>query len=109
CVVVVDGYGDNCLLPRLADDVLVQLVLNRPRRRDVGDERLSGAAAALLLVDDRLAQLDAFAANVDVVRPLDERADVPITLAAKRAVGVAVAARVAGRAPRAAVGVFRGH
>src|SRR5262249_38058884 len=107
-VVIVDGDGEDLLRPRLTDDVLVKLLFDRPRRRDVRDERLGRAAAALFLVDDRLAQLDAFAADVDVVRPLDERADVPVAFAAKRTVGVAVAAGVAGRAAPA-VGVFRGH
>ena len=33
------------------------------------NERLGAAAAALFLVDDRLAQLDALAADVDVAGP----------------------------------------
>ena len=39
---------------------------------------LRDAAAAFLLVDDRLAELDALAADVDVARPFDERADVAV-------------------------------
>ena len=61
-----------------------------------GERLLGGAAAALLLVDDRLAQLDALAADVDVAGALDEGADVAVALAAERAVGVAVAAGGAG-------------
>src|SRR5205085_2520652 len=81
----------------LADHVLVQLVLDRARRRDVREIRLGDAAAALLLVDDRLAQFDALAADVDVAGALDERPDVAVALAAEGTVCVAVATGAAGR------------
>ena len=97
-VVVVDGDREDLLGAVLADDVLVELVLDGARRGDVGDERLGDAAAAFLLVDDRLAQLDALAADVDVAGPFDERADVAVALAAERTVGVAVPAGAAGGA-----------
>src|SRR5262249_14999596 len=87
-VVVVDGDGEDLLCPVLADDVLVELLLEGPRGGDVGEEGLGPAAPALLLVDDGLAQLDALAADVDVAGPLDQRADLPVALAAERAVGV---------------------
>ena len=48
------------------------------------------APATLFLVDDRLAQLDAFAADIDVAWPFDERPDVAVALAAKGAIGVAI-------------------
>src|SRR5262249_53047103 len=64
-----------------------------------------GPAAALLLIDDRLTEFDALAADVHVAGAFDERADVAVALAAKRAVGVAVAAgasrRPAPATPRA--------
>ena len=72
---------------------------------------LDDAAAALFLVDDRLAQLDAFAADVDVAGPLDEGADVAVALAAEGTVGVAIAPGAAGglaSAP-ARARVFRRH
>ena len=59
-------------------------------RRDVGEEGLGNAAAAFLLVDDRLAELDTFAADVDVARSFDQGADVAVALAAEGAIGVAV-------------------
>src|SRR5262249_2621239 len=96
----------------LADDVLVQLLLDGARRGDVREEGLGGAAAALLLVDDRLAQLDALAADVHVAGSLDERADLPVTLAAEGTVGVAVppGAPGGGLAPPAScTRVFRRH
>ncbi len=110
-VVVVHRDRQHLLGAVLADDVLVELVLDRARRRNIGDEALGDAAAALLLVDDRLAQLDALAADIDVAGALDERADVAIALAAKRAKGVAVATAIAGRlAPAIAqAGFFRWH
>ena len=82
-------------------DVLVEAILDGPRGRDVRQRRPRAAAAALFLVDDGLAQLDALAADVHVVRPLDEGADVAVALAAKRAVGVAIAAGAARRPPPA--------
>ena len=76
------------------------------------NRRLGDAAAAFLLVDDRLAQLDALAADVDVARPFDEGADVAVALAAEGTVGVAVAPGVpaAGlRPPLPCTRVFRRH
>ena len=97
-VVVVDGDGEDLLGPLLADDVLVELLLDRRAATGMLDDGGFGAAAALLLlVDDRLAELDALAADVDVAGPFDERADVAVALAAEGAVGVAVAAGGAGR------------
>ncbi len=48
----------------------------------------SATASPLLLVHDRLAQLDAFATDVDVAGTLDERAYGAIILATERAIGV---------------------
>ena len=72
----------------LADDVLVQLGDDLPRRGDLAEQRLGGAAAAALLFEDRLAEIDALAADVDVAGSLDQRADVAIALAAEGAEGV---------------------
>src|SRR5262249_36651351 len=96
-VVVVDRHGQNLLGALLADDVQVQLVLDGAGRRDVGQQRPGTAAAALRLLDDRLAQLDALAADVHVAGPFDERPDVAVALATEGAIGVAIAAGVAGR------------
>ena len=88
---IVDGDRENALGPLLADDVVVELLLDGPRRRDVAEDGMRCAAAALLLIDDRLAQLDALAADVDVAGALDERADFAIALAAKGTMGIAIA------------------
>ena len=88
-VVAVDGDGQHLLGVLLADDVLVELgddlaaawgscvnsCLLVPRRR-------------AFLVEDRLAELDALAADVDVAGSFDQRADVAIALAAERTEGV---------------------
>ena len=58
------------------------------RRGDAREQLLAGAAALAFLVEDRLAQLDALAADVDVARPFDQRADVAIALATERTEGV---------------------
>ena len=72
----------------LVDDVLVELFLDFARGRNVGKERLGHAPAPPFLVQNRLAKLDAFAADVNIARTFHERADVAVALAAKRAVGV---------------------
>ena len=58
---------------------------------------LGDAPPAALLVEDGLAKLDAFTANVDIARTFDERADVAVAFATERAEGVAVSAGAAGR------------
>src|SRR5207247_2179047 len=110
-VVVVDRDGEDLLGAPLADHVLVELLLDGTRRGDVRGGRLRPAAALLLLVDDRLAQLDALAADVDVAGPLHEGADVAVAAAAERAIGVAVAAGGARGAASARVagGAVRRH
>jgi hypothetical protein len=90
-VVVVHCDGEDLLGDRLANHVLVEVVDDLPRRRNVGEELFRGAAATALLVEDRLAKVDALAADIDVFGPLDERADVAVTFAAKGTVGVLLA------------------
>src|SRR5262249_43407613 len=77
----------------------------------VREQGLGAAAAPLLLVDDRLTQLDALAADIDVARTFDERADVAVALAAEGTVGVAVPPGAAGRPSSRPAGarVFRRH
>src|SRR5687768_16064320 len=84
----VNGNGQDLLRLVLADHVFVQLPRDLARGRNLGEELLAGAPAASLLLQDGLAQLDALAANVDVSGSLDQRANVPVTLPAKRAEGV---------------------
>src|SRR5262245_5553078 len=87
-VVVVNGNGEDPLAVLLADDVLIELRDDLFRRRDAGEERLRRSATALLLLQNRLAQVDTLAADVNVAWPLDERTYVAVALAAKRTEGV---------------------
>ena len=87
-VVAVDGHGQDLLGLLLADDVLVEVLDDLPRRGDLGEQRLAGAAAAAFLLEDRLAQVDALAADVDVARPFDQRSDVAVALATEGTEGV---------------------
>jgi hypothetical protein len=57
-------------------------------RGDLGEERFAGPAAALFLFEDRLAQIDALAADVNVAGSFHQRADIAITLAAERTEGI---------------------
>ena len=104
-VVAVDRDGEHPLGVLLPDHVLVEVGHDLPGGRDRGEELLAGAPPPLLLIEDRLAQLDAFAADVDVAGPLDERPHVAVALAAERAEGVLLG-RAAGAAPPEIVDVF---
>ena len=80
----VHGDGEHALGLFLADHVLVELRHDLARRGDAREELLARAAAFAFLVEDRLAKLDALAADVDVARSFDQRADVAIALATER-------------------------
>jgi hypothetical protein len=79
-VVAVHGDGQHPLGGFLADDVLVQLGNDLPRAGDLGKELLRRAPPLSLLVEDRLAELDALAADVDVAGSFDQRTNVPVAL-----------------------------
>src|SRR5262249_7601963 len=93
-VVIMDCHREELLGALLPDHILVEFFLNASRRRDVGKKSLGYAAAALLLIDDGLAKLDAFAADENVAWPFDKRADVPVTLTTERAIGITISACV---------------
>src|SRR5205085_5853023 len=99
-VVVVNGDGQNPLAVLLPDDVLIELRDDLAGRGNAGEERLSGAAAALFLFQDRLAQVDTLAADVNVAGPFDERANVAVALATERTEGVLLGSAGAASAPR---------
>src|SRR5262249_55953916 len=110
-VVVVDGDRQNLLGAVLANDVLVHLLLDVAGRGDVGERGLATATAAFFLFDDRLAQFDTFAADVDVAGTFDQRADFAVILPAEGAICVAVAAGAPHRlaSPPARARVFGRH
>jgi hypothetical protein len=98
-VVVVDGDGEDALRLVLADDVLVEEVLDLRRRRDRA-ELLRRRLRLLLLLprlqlleEERVAQLDALVADVDARRAGDEAQHLaPVLLAEGAALDVTVAA-----------------
>src|SRR5262249_50463430 len=93
-VMIVHCDRQDFLGPLLADHVLVEFFLNGPRRGDVGEDGFGAAAATLLLIDDRLAQFDALAADIDVAGAFNRGSDVAIAFAEKGAIGVAIASGV---------------
>ncbi len=110
-VMIVHGHRQHLLGAVLADDVLIELVLDRARRGDIRDHALGHVSAAFFLIDDRLAQFDALAADIDVARPFDQGTDVAIAFAAEGAIGIAVPSGVSGGSPStsARASVFRRH
>src|SRR5688500_9757471 len=85
---IVNGDREDLFGLRLADDVLIELGDEFAGRGNAVEQRLGRSAAALLLVQNALAQLNAFATDVDVPGPFNERADIAIALATERAEGV---------------------
>ncbi len=76
------------MAPFLSDHVGIKLILDFPGSRDIREERFGNTPPAPFLVENRLAELNAFATDVDIAGTFDERTDVAETLAAKRAIGV---------------------
>jgi hypothetical protein len=94
---IVHGHRERFLGVFLADDVLIEKVLNFPRRCDLCEGRNPGAGEfALLLANDVVGQIDAVGADVDVAGTLDHRADVSGAFAAERTGRYATSAKTAG-------------
>jgi hypothetical protein len=85
-----DGDAEDLFGVVLTDNVVIELRLDFAGRGNPRKKLLAGTSAAFLLVEDRLAKLDALAADVHIARPFDERPDIAITLAAKRTECVAL-------------------
>src|SRR6266498_4153400 len=83
-VVVVDGDGEHALGLVLADDVLVEDLVDAPRARDLLPERPCLRRLHELFVDDLAAEGDALVADVHAL-PGDELAHLVLALPAERA------------------------
>ncbi len=94
-IMIVNGNREDLLRHRLPDDIGVEVLDDLARRGDLAEQRPGTAAAALFLVENRLAQLDALAADIDVARPFYQRPDFTVTLAAERTVRVLLASGAA--------------
>src|SRR5262249_37749940 len=83
-VMVIDGDRERLLGAILPDHVLVELVENITRRRDLAlrNPRLGGG---LLFLDDLAAQVDTLVTDVDATRPRNETLHLILALAAKGA------------------------
>src|SRR5690606_25961177 len=86
-VVVVDGDREGALGLVLPEHVLIEELLELSRRRDRAEHRPARVDPAAFLLEDVLAELRAVRTDVDVVRPLNHRADLARALAAERAGG----------------------
>ena len=81
-VVVVDRDREGALRLLLADDVVVQDLVDLLRARQVVEVELRGSGE--LLVDDLVAEIDALVADVDAGTG-DQLLDLPLALAAEAA------------------------
>ena len=81
-VVVVDRHRQRALGLLLADDVLVEDVVDLPRLREVLDVEVRRSGE--LLIDDLVAEIDALVADVDAGAG-DQLLDLPLRLAAEAA------------------------
>jgi hypothetical protein len=82
-VVAVHGHGQHALGMLLADDVVVELGNEFAWRGNASEKLLARAAAPAFLFEDRLAELNALAADVNVAGTFDQGTDVAIALATK--------------------------
>jgi hypothetical protein len=71
--------SQNTLGRILADDVLVKARDDLSRTGDLGEQLLARTTAFAFLVQDRLAELDALATDIDVARSFDQGSDISIT------------------------------
>src|SRR5262245_105134 len=83
-----NSNGQDAYAIGLSDDVLIQLADDLFRRGNAREQRLSRAAASLLLLEDRLTQINTLAADVNVARSFDQRANIAVTLATERTEGI---------------------
>src|SRR5205823_3577966 len=87
-VVVVDGDGEGAFGLLLADDVVVEELVDLLRPRQVVEIEVRGSGE--LLVDDLVTEVDALVADVDAGAG-DQLLDLPLTLAAEAAEQLLVA------------------
>ena len=99
-VMAVDRHREHLLGVLLANDVLVQLGDDLPRRGDFAEQRLAGSATASFLFEDRLAEVDTLAADVNVAGPLDQRTDVAIALSTEGAKRILLGGAGSAASPR---------
>lgn len=85
---IVDSDRQYFLCSVLTDHVLVELRDDFPGRRDLTEQLLALTPPSLLLFEDRLAEINAFAADVDISGTFDQWADVPVALATERTEGI---------------------
>src|SRR5262249_20571731 len=79
-----NGDGEHSLGRFLPDDVLIELPHDLAGRRNAGEELFARSTTFAFLVDDRLAKLDALAADVDVARSFNQWSDVSIAFTTER-------------------------
>jgi hypothetical protein len=80
----VNGHRQNLFGGFLPDHIFVQLLDDLAWRWHLGEQLLTCASPPPFLLEDRLAQLDALATDVNVPRSLDQWPHVAIAFAAER-------------------------
>ncbi len=84
----IDGHREDFLGVVLANHILIEMTDDFSWSRNLRERLLARAAATALLVEDRLAQIDTLAADVDVTWTLYQGTNVAITFPTERAKGV---------------------
>jgi hypothetical protein len=70
-VVTVHSDGEHPLGRLLANDVVIELGHDFTRRGDLGEQLLAATSTFAFLIENALAQLDAFAADINVAGAFD--------------------------------------
>ena len=94
---IVHRDGQRLFGVRLANDVLIEKILDLPGAGDRVEQWLAGRQFPLFLADDVVGQIDAIRTDVYVAWSLDHRPDISGRLAAEATSGDAPAAEATGR------------
>jgi hypothetical protein len=80
----VDRDGKDLFRVLLTNYVFVEMRNDFTRSGNLRKELFAGSAPASFLFEDRLAELDAFAADIDIAGPFDQGSYIAIALSTKR-------------------------
>ncbi len=92
---IVNGDRQDTFGRTLSNHIVIEVFDDLARGRDLIKQLFAGTTAAFFLFQDRLAQLDAFRADVNVAGPFDQWADIAVALSTERTEGILLVRRAA--------------